>query len=180
MNKITIREIELGDIDAIVDYWLSSPDDYLIGMGVDLNKRPTKEQITTGLTEQINTPFVNKTSLAMVAVNGKEAIGHCNIIDIRQGKKGNMHLHLWEKEDRRKGFGLQMVQLSTAYFFEKFELQQIICEPSSHNPAPHNVLTSAGFVFEKEYCTTPGPLCIENQLVSRYILQKGLTVSIAT
>ena len=179
MNKITIRELELGDINAIVNYWLHSPDDYLIGLGVDLNKLPTEDKIRSSLIEQINIGMEDKSSLSMVAVNGQEAIGQCILVDICKGETGYMHLHLWDKKQRNKGYGLQMVQLSTAYFFEIFDLQKIICEPWSKNPAPHKVLTSAGFILEKEYHTTPGFLCVENQLVSQYILKKEHQVSIS-
>ncbi|MEE9445911.1 MAG: GNAT family protein [Cocleimonas sp.] len=173
MSNIIIRELQQSDIEAIVNYWLGSPDDYLIGMGVDLNKLPTADKIRSSLIEQINMPEEDKSSLAMVAVNGQEAIGQCIIVDICKGKSGYMHLHLWDKKQRRKGYGLQMVRLSIAYFFDKFDLQKIICEPWSQNPSPHKVLTTAGFILEKEYRTTPGFLCVENQLVSRYVLSRN-------
>ena len=48
--KIKVREIELKDIDLIADYWLESEPDFLINMGVDLNKLPTR----SGLRKMLN------------------------------------------------------------------------------------------------------------------------------
>jgi len=40
-----VREIALRDIDLIADYWLKSDPDFTVGMGVDLNKLPTRKKL---------------------------------------------------------------------------------------------------------------------------------------
>ena len=53
--KLNVRAIEIKDINLIADYWLKSEPEFLVNMGVDLEKLPTREGITKMLTEQINT-----------------------------------------------------------------------------------------------------------------------------
>ena len=63
MNVIPVfevREIMPSDIALIVNYWMTSSTDHLIGMGVDLKKMPKAEQLTFMLSEQINQSYEEK------------------------------------------------------------------------------------------------------------------------
>ncbi len=53
--NITVREIQLKDIELIGDYWLKSDDAFLVSMGVDLSKLPARNDIHEMLITQINT-----------------------------------------------------------------------------------------------------------------------------
>lgn len=35
-NQLSVRELQVEDINLIIDYWLKSEDKYLISLGVDL------------------------------------------------------------------------------------------------------------------------------------------------
>jgi len=77
-----------------------------------------------------------------------------------------MHLHLWNKDVRKKGYGTRFVKLSLPYFFGNYQLKKLFCEPYALNPAPNKTLEKAGFEFIKEYTTIPGfinfeqPVCL--------------------
>ena len=58
--NINVREIQISDINLIADYWLKSDPDFLICMGVDLDKVTTRNEMTNFLTDQINTPIEKK------------------------------------------------------------------------------------------------------------------------
>ena len=174
MNKnaqIKVREIEIKDIDLIADYWLESESDFLIGMGVDLNKLPTRSGLQKMLTEQINTSIINKKSYALIwELNGKQ-IGHSNINGIEFGIQATMHLHLWKSINRKKGIGAELVRKSIPFYFENFKIEKLICEPYALNPAPNKTLEKIGFEFIKKYRTIPGSLNFE-QDVNRWELTK--------
>ena len=65
-TKINVREIEHKDVGLIANYWLNSNPDFLISMGVDLNKMPTRVELNHMLTEQINSPIDEKKSYALI------------------------------------------------------------------------------------------------------------------
>ena len=56
-----------------------------------------------------------------------------------------------------------------AYYFSRFALPKIICEPKADNPAPNRLISQLGFKRIKTYTTTPGPINFE-QTVHRYQL----------
>ena len=169
--KIKVREIELKDIDLIADYWIESESDFLINIGVDLNKLPTRAGLRKMLTEQINSSITNKKSYALIwTLDGKQ-IGHSNINGIEYGKQATMHLHLWKSNNRKKGIGTELVRKSLPFYFENLKIEKLICEPYALNPAPNKTLEKVGFEFVKKYKTIPGSLNYEQE-VNRWELTK--------
>ena len=168
-NELTVRELREDDISYIVQYWLGSEDDHLVGMGVDLAKMPTEDGLTQMLTSQINLSYPEKQSYCIIwELNGK-AIGHCNINKIQFGEEAFMHLHLWNVPTRQKGMGLQLVKMSLPYFFNNYKLRNLFCEPYALNPAPNKTLKKIGFTFVKKHVTIPGSLNFEQE-VNRWCL----------
>lgn len=65
MNTLNVREAQLKDIDLIENYWLSSIPDYLVSLGVDLNKLHVFNGFREILTKQINAQIDKKQSYAL-------------------------------------------------------------------------------------------------------------------
>jgi len=124
--KINVRELEERDINFIADYWLNSDPDFLIGMGVDLEKLPKREFFTTMLMSQINLPIEEKKSYALIWEIDNVQVGHSNVNAIEFGKQAKMHLHLWDFKNRKKGTGSELVRKSLPFFFENLQLEKFI------------------------------------------------------
>jgi RimJ/RimL family protein N-acetyltransferase len=168
-TTLSVREIQQTDIGSITKYWLNADPAFLTGMGVDLNKMPTKEEWRIMLSEQLAQPYPEKKSYCMIWLADNKTIGHCNINKIKFGEEAYMHLHMWHTGSRKKGMGTKLVKMSLPYFFENMKLKKIYSEPYALNPAPNKTLEKAGFIFVKEYITTPGFLNFE-QPVKRWEL----------
>ena len=174
---IKVREIQLKDIDLIADYWLKSPSEFLIKMGVDLDKLPSRAGLKEMLTEQINTPITDKKSYALIwELNGIQ-IGHSNVNGITYGKEATMHLHLWSLTNRKKGIGTLLVKKTLPYYFDKLKVEKLICEPFALNLAPNKTLEKVGFTFIKKYRTIPGSLNFEQE-VNRWELTQEVYAEI--
>ena len=65
---LAVREIQHSDVNSIVDYWLDSDPDFLIGMGVDLKKVPSREELNSKISEQIELFQKYKLSHALIWV----------------------------------------------------------------------------------------------------------------
>ena len=170
-DKIEVREVTKQDIKLVADYWLTSDRDFLISMGVDINKLPTREGLTNMLLSQIKTPDNEKASLALILeINGIPA-GHCNVNPINYGQDATLHLHIWNSKNRQKGLGTKMVLKSLPVFFDRLDIQTLWCEPYALNSAPNKTLEMIGFEFIKKYVTVPGTINFEQE-VNRYKLTK--------
>lgn len=169
--QLQVREIEPDDIDHIVRYWLGSDHHFLRSMGVDLGKLPEKEDLIKMIGAQLEQPYDQKHSFAMIWMVNGESVGHCNVNDIKFGTEAYMHLHMWRSDLRHKGVGSELLRLTLPHFFEKLDLDRLISEPYALNEAPNRTLPKVGFILEKEYTTVPGSLSFE-QPVKRWVLHR--------
>ena len=136
-------------------------------MGADPAKIPKREDWIALLTTDMSKPIQDRQFYYVVWEVDGVPIGHSNINNIVFGKSATMHLHMWQKDLRKRGMGRMLVQRSIPYYFEKFELQVLICEPYALNPAPNKTLPKVGFQFIRQYETTPGWINF-HQPVNRY------------
>ena len=169
--QLSVRELELNDIEKIVDYFVKSDADFLKGMGADKNKLPIRQEWISKLKSEFMKPNEEKEFYYIIWMINDEPIGHSNINKIDFGNIATMHLHLWKNIKRKKGLGLDFLKLTIPYYFKNFELKKLVCEPYSKNIAPNKVLKKFGFEFIRAYETTPGWINFY-QTVNRYELKR--------
>lgn len=170
-SSLTVRELEKNDINLICDYWFQLDEPALNRMGVDPGKIPNRKDFENMLFQQYQLPYPEKRSFGTIWEKDGNPIGHCNTNPSFFGDHAWMHLHIWSKDHRKQGIGRTLVHGSLAFFFEKLQLQYLICEPYALNPAPNRVIEEVGFRFVKEYRTIPGSFNFE-QMVKRWELTR--------
>lgn len=171
-NTLTVREMQKEDLDLLIAYWCTASPAYLRSMGADPAKVPSADKLRQALTHQVELPMQEKQSFALIWLADAQPIGHCNVNQIAFGKQAHMHLHLWQADARRKGVGTALVRKSLPHFFDKLQLEQIICEPYAHNPAPNKTLARVGFEHTRTYRTVPGSLNFEQE-VKRWVMTQA-------
>jgi ribosomal-protein-alanine N-acetyltransferase len=170
-QKISVRLLEGSDHEKIVDYFLDSDQDFLIGLGVDLAKLPERQEWLNILNENAELGIEERKFFYIIWLLDDKPIGHSNINKIIFGEEAYMHLHIWYKEARQKGAGIEFLKLSLPYYYKEFNLENIYCEPAASNPAPNRSLRKLGFEFVKSYDTIPGWIN-SYQTVNRWVLSK--------
>jgi len=169
--KISVREMKENDIEQIVEYFTKATPEFLLGMGVDSNKLPSKKKWIGILQRDLRKDNNEKENYYIIWQIDEQSIGHSKINKIKFGKEAHMHLHLWRKDNRQKGIGLQLLKETLPFYFRNFKLQKLICEPYSLNPGANKTLVKVGFEFTKEYETTTGWINF-HQKVNRYVMTK--------
>lgn len=164
MVEQTVREITTADIKPLSDYWMNASHDFLVGMGVDVSKMPSREQWEQMLHEQISQPYEEKKSYCIIWLANGEPVGHSNINKIIFGQEAYMHLHLWNTVSRHRGMGANFVKMTIPFFFNNYKLNTLYCEPYSLNPAPNKTLPKVGFDFVKEHVCVPGWIAFEQKV----------------
>lgn len=170
--QIKVREIEPSDIEKIVDYFVNADTEFLKVMGADKSKLPKREEWIEKLKSELEKTHKEKEFYYIIWLIDGQPIGHSNINKIEFGNVATMHLHLWKNDKRGNGLGLAFLRLTVPYFFNKFGLKKLICEPYLENIAPNRVLQKLGFELVRTYDTTPGWINF-HQTVNRYELKKG-------
>ena len=169
--KTEIREFIISDIEKIVDYFIDAESDFLKRMGAEKNKLPKRTRWIQNLQSELIKPYKEKGYYYIIWLLDGKPIGHSNINHISFGESAKMHLHLWKSGTRKNGLGLQFLKMTIPFYFEKFELKKLICEPYAENIAPNRTLKKIGFDLIMTYETVPG-LINFRQTVNRYELTK--------
>lgn len=168
---LSIREIESQDIEKMVDYFHNSDEGFIRAMGAEKSKLPLKKEWLDQLIAEFKRPLNQRNFHYVYWCLNEVDIGHSNINQVKFGKYGTMHLHLWTDNYRQMGMGQEFLKQSIAHYFEKFQLQKLICEPYTENAAPNRTLLKLGFKLIKTYETIPGKINF-HQWVNRFELLK--------
>ena len=157
------------EYEGMIDYFICAEDSFLRGMGVERTRMPPKETWLREVLVDHKARDENKNRFYLAWLYDGKQIGHSSINKIRIGEEAYFHLHMWRADLRRRGLGIELCKRSVEYYFKRFRLKRLFCEPFADNPAPNKVLPKLGFKFVKRYLTVPGVICPEQE-VSRYVL----------
>jgi ribosomal-protein-alanine N-acetyltransferase len=161
------------EYELMLDYFYKADDTFLRGMGVDRLKLPERDKWLDALLADHEKPDSERDRFYLVWICQGRRVGHSSINKIVLGSEAFIHLHLWDSQLRRAGLGTEFVRRSANFYFQRFNLKKLVCEPSADNPAPNRVLEKLGFTFIKRYRTIPGVIAYE-QDVNRYELRRPI------
>jgi len=171
-DRIEVRPFEHeSEYRRMIDYFLDGGEEFQRGMGVDPARLPSKQDWLQASLAERRLPEVERHRFFLAWLRNGELVGHSSLSHIRHGREGHIHLHLWRSDLRRGGLGSRFFQLSVQFFFDRFELQQLVCEPYAGNAAPNRTVARLGFRLVRTYRTVPTELAAE-QDVSRYELTR--------
>jgi RimJ/RimL family protein N-acetyltransferase len=173
-----IRELKIEDIDLIISYFLQADKALLNRMGVDPEKLPSPDDWRKKIIDDLTRPLYQKQFYYLIWELDSCPIGHSNINKIVYGDNAYMHLHLWKSGNRKRGNGAYFLRECINTFFNKFDLQNLYCEPYTLNPAPNKTLAKVGFELVKQYATIPGWINF-HQKVNQWVLSREKWITIA-
>jgi RimJ/RimL family protein N-acetyltransferase len=159
-----------ADYGRMIDYFLQADKNFLIDMGVDPGKLPSRNDWLRRLLPDLERPDCEKQTYFLSWLHNGVAIGHSNVSKIRYGEEAYIHLHIWVPECRRVGMGTEFLRQSANTFIRKFALKSLYSEPYAENPAPNRALSKLGFRFIKRYWTVPGFVNFDQE-VNQYVTQ---------
>ena len=159
------------EYELMLDYFYKADDPFLRGMGVDRLKLPERDKWLDALLVDHEKPDEERDRFYLVWLFRGRRVGHSSINEIVPGIEAFIHLHLWNSQLRRAGLGTEFVGRSVNFYFERFNLKKLVCEPWAGNPAPNRVLEKLGFTFVRRYRTIPGVIAYEQE-VNRYELRR--------
>jgi RimJ/RimL family protein N-acetyltransferase len=172
VEEIMVRPFSsCEEYELMLDYFYKADDSFLRGMGVDRLKLPERDKWLDALLADQEKPDGERDRFYLVWIFRGQRVGHSSINKIAVGIEAFIHLHLWNSQLRRAGLGTEFVRKSANFYFERFNLKKLVCEPSAENPAPNRVLEKLGFRLVSRYRTIPGVIAYE-QDVNRYELRR--------
>ena len=166
-----IREMQPGEQERVIDYFLNAGPDLLHDMGVDPDRLPDHKTWDALIRDDFGAPLRQRKFYYLFWEVEGRAVGHSNINKIVYGQEAYMHLHVWSGALRRKGLGRPLVRQCISRYFERFALKRLLCEPRAENPGPNKTLKGLGFCLAKTYDTVPGWIN-SRQTVNQWVMTR--------
>jgi RimJ/RimL family protein N-acetyltransferase len=173
MNRFSIRPLEQQDIPHILDYWLKATPEYLLAMGANAGRFPSRAEWQASLEKTLITPERQATNFYLIWLVDGRPIGFNSLKNIVYGDRGEMHLHVWDSASRGRGYGGPLFCLAAIEFFKRFALKQIYCEPSASNAPPNKLLRQIGFPLVLTHTTASSELSLVCE-VNRYDIRREI------
>lgn len=168
--NIAVREMRLEEVDAVIDYFHNATPEYLELLGVDPTRLPARAQWKQLYEYDYAQPRERRKSLVVLWQFDGANLGFSSVDKIKYGEEAHMHLHVFNSQNRRVGYGAMCVRRSVEVYFELLALKRVICEPNAFNAAPNRTLQKAGFRYVKTHMTVPGPLNF-HQAVTQWVIE---------
>lgn len=166
MANLSTRPIRHEDIELVARYWTEASPEDLARMGVDPAKVPAVDAYRAIFEEWLSTPESRWTWYPTIWVVDESAVGYSTVKDLRPGQDGSLHLHVWAKAMRGKGYGAPLFCLTAVSLYDRFRLRTLRCEPKADNPYPNGMLRKVGFPLEKTYVGASSELAAVCELAS--------------
>jgi RimJ/RimL family protein N-acetyltransferase len=170
--NISVREMQLEEVETVIDYFHNATPEHLELLGVDPTRLPSKVQWKQFYEYDYSQPRERRKSLMLLWQVESKAIGFSSVDKIKYGEEAFMHLHVFDSRSRKAGYGAMCVRQSVEIYFQLLALERLLCEPNAFNTAPNRTLQKAGFRYVKTHMTVPGPLNF-HQAVTQWVVEKS-------
>ncbi len=170
--QLSVRQMAPGEVNFVIDYFLSATPEYLDMMGVDPSRLMTREVWQARLESEFALPIEKRQWFPLIWLMDGDPIGYSSCDRIEFGLRANMHLHVVRPDLRRRGIGTECVKQSVEIHFRTFRLKQLFCQPYALNVQAHRTLQKAGFRYVKTYLTVPGPINY-HQTVTQWVIDRS-------
>jgi RimJ/RimL family protein N-acetyltransferase len=177
-DALRVRELTPADVPLLKAYWMNLTASDIDRLSLDPAKIPSRLAQIERYLQATGTPYRTRTSDLLIWELNGAAIGMSSLRNIRFGEYGEIHLHVVEPACRRRGYGHRFFVKSLEEYFRRFELNLIVCEPSSRNPGPNRLLQKLGFTVTRTYRTIPSDVNREHD-VNHYEITAALVKAAA-
>ncbi len=168
---LSVREMKLSETDLIISYFHHASPQHLEMLGVDPTRLLQQDAWRDHFRREYSLPMDKRTGMYVIWLTEDSPVGFSSCNKIVYGDRANMHLHITEPHQRKKGIGTECVRRSIDIYFERLKLKTLLCEPNAFNTGPNRTLQRAGFKYLKTHMTVPGPMNY-HQAVTRWVIER--------
>jgi len=170
--NLSVREMQLDEVDLVIDYFHSAAPEFLETLGVDPTRLPDPVAWRGLFADELERPVETRGRLLVIWESQGDPVGFSSADKIVIGAEAYMHLHVLEPDNRRHGIGTECVRQTARLYFDALRVQRLFCEPNAFNIAPNRTLQRAGFTYVKTHMTVPNRLNF-HQPVTRWMFEQS-------
>jgi len=169
-----LRDLTLGDVPAIVEYWTKSPEEFLTFMGVDLGRLGSEEEIHKRLSGAIRTGETTQQCIALaIIVDGR--LGGYTLLNRHSEEENYSHWHVIAPDLRSKGISTALYPLRVRAYFEIAPISRLIHQTRTRNAAVNRMLDKFVPIVETKHIHNPDGVALPGEFHIRYVRREDVS-----
>lgn len=131
-GKAGLRDLTPADLPAIVDYWISSPQEYLDFMGVDRQLLGSKEDIFRRFSKAIRTGDPSQSIISLGIALDERLVGY-TLLNRYSEDVNYSHWHIIVPNLRARGLSTALYPYRIRTYFDVAPISQLIHQTRTRN-----------------------------------------------
>jgi RimJ/RimL family protein N-acetyltransferase len=173
-----LRDLTTADIPAIVDYWLSMPEESLAFMGVDRQRLGSHDEIHRRISNAIRTGDANQPNIALAITLDDLLVGY-TLLNRYSAEVNYSHWHIIVPTLRAKGLSTALYPLRIQAYFEMAPITQLIHQTRTRNVAVNRMLDKFIPVAETRHIEKPDGVASSGEFHLRYVRREDIPAILA-
>ncbi|MFY9803189.1 MAG: GNAT family protein [Candidatus Acidiferrales bacterium] len=168
-----LRDITSADVPAIVDYWLSSPDDYLAAIGVDHARLGSHQEMHRRFSDAIRTGDANQSNFVLGITLDDRLAGY-TLLNRYSADVNYSHLHIIVPALRARGLSTAVYPFRIKAYFDLAPISQLIHQTRTRNIAVNRMLDKFVPVAETKFIAQPDGVGSAGEFNLRYVRREDI------
>lgn len=168
-----LRDFAVEDVDAIVEYWFTSGDDFLDFMGIDRKRLGTMEDTRQRLLRAIRTGDANQKTVALAITLDSELAGY-TLLNRYTTTTNYGHWHITVPRLRATGLSAALYPYRIKTYFDLVPIERLIHQTRTRNIAVNRMLDKFVPVAETCHVEQPDGVALPGEFHLRYVLRADI------
>jgi hypothetical protein len=168
-----LRDFSAQDVDAVIEYWLTSSDDFLDFMGVDRNRLGTAQDISRRFLSAIRTGDPNQKTIAFTITLNGELAGY-TLLNRYTPEQNYSHWHITAPHLRASGISTALYPHRIKTYFELFPMERLIHQTRTRNAAVNRMLDKYVPIAETTHVEQPDGVALPGEFHLRYVRRSDI------
>jgi RimJ/RimL family protein N-acetyltransferase len=173
-----LRDLTTADIPAIVDYWLSMPEETLAFMGVDRQRLGSHDEIHGRFSSAIRSGDANQPNIALAITLDDRLVGY-TLLNRYSAELNYSHWHIIVPTQRAKGLSTALYPHRIQAYFEVAPIAQLIHQTRTRNLAVNRMLDKFVAVAETRHIEKPDGVASPGEFHLRYVRREDVPAIVA-
>jgi hypothetical protein len=168
-----LRDLTPADLPAIVDYWLSSTDEYFAFIGIDRQKLGGTDAIRKRFSDSIRTGDPAQPTMSLAITLDQQLVGYT--LFVRHSEDENYsHWHIIVPNLRAKGLSTTLYPHRIKAYFDIAPISRLIHQTRTRNLGVNRMLDKFFPVAETKVVDQPGGVALPGEFHIRYVRREDI------
>ena len=168
-----LRDVTLADLQAIVNYWLLSPDEELAFMGVDRQLLGSEENIQKRFLNAIRTGIPTQSTISIGITLDERLVGY-TLLNRYSEDVNYSHWHIIVSNLRARGLSTALYPYRTKAYFDLAPISQLIHQTRTRNVGINRMLDKFIPVSETKYIDKPDGVAGPGEFHLRFVRREDI------